>query len=121
MQKIRFSTEIASPREKVWQVMLEDASYRQWSSAFQEGSYAVTDWKEGSKARFLTPSGNGMFSKIVTHRPNEFLSIMHLGIIKDGVEVTDSDEARDWAGARENYTLHESGNRLILAVEMDVS
>ena len=121
MHRIRFSTTIAAPKEKIWQAMLEDATYRQWTSAFQEGSYAVTDWKEGSKALFLTPAGNGMLSKIVAHRPNEFLSIMHLGIVQNGVEVTDNDDAKGWAGALENYTLHESGNKSTLTIEMDVT
>ena len=121
MQRIRFSTTIAAPKERIWQAMLDDATYRQWTSAFQEGSYAITDWKEGSKALFLTPSGNGMFSKIVAHRPNEFLSITNLGILKNGVEVTDSDEAKGWAGGLENYSLHGTANRSTLTVEMDVA
>lgn len=121
MQKITFSTAIDAPRERVWQVMLADATYRKWSSAFQAGSYAVTDWQEGSRAQFLTPSGNGMFSKIVAHRRNEFLSIKHLGVIKNGVEDTDSNDAKSWAGAMENYTLREYGNKSVLTIEMDIT
>ena len=75
MTKLTFSTTIAAPRELVWGTMLEDATYRNWTSAFQEGSYAVTDWKPGSKALFLAPDGTGMVSRIAEHRPNEFLSI----------------------------------------------
>src|SRR6266571_3789932 len=119
MHKIRFSMTIEAPKAKVWKAMLEDATYRQWTSAFQEGSYAVTDWKEGSKAQFLTPECNGMFSKIAAHRPNEFLSIMHLGTVKNGVEVKDNDEG--WAGAMENYTLREVDGRSTLTIEMDVT
>jgi Activator of Hsp90 ATPase homolog 1-like protein len=121
MHRIKVSTTIEAPRARVWRVMLEDATYRKWTSAFQEGSYAVTDWKEGSKAQFLTPEGNGMFSKIVAHRPNEFLSIMHLGTIKNGVEVKDNEDAKGWAGAMENYTLREAGGRSTLTIEMDVT
>jgi uncharacterized protein YndB with AHSA1/START domain len=121
MHRIKFSTTIAAPKEKVWRTMLEDATYRQWTSAFQEGSYAVTDWNEGSKAQFLTPEGNGMFSRIIAHRPNEFLSIMHLGTIKSGVKVEDNANAKGWAGAIENYTLHEADGRSTLTIEMDVT
>jgi uncharacterized protein YndB with AHSA1/START domain len=121
MQKVTFSTVINAPKEKVWRAMLDDATYRQWTSAFQEGSYAVTDWKEGSKALFLTPEGTGMVSRIVTHRPNEFLSIEHLGIVKNGVEDTESDEVRAWAGALEDYTLKEVAGASTLTVEMDVA
>lgn len=121
MQKLTFSTKINAPREHVWRTMLEDATYREWTSEFQEGSYAVTDWKEGSKALFLTPAGDGMVSRIAAHRPNEFLSIEHLGMVKGGVERTDSDEVKEWAGAYENYSLSEAAGGVTLTIEMDVA
>jgi hypothetical protein len=37
--------------------MWDDSTYRQWTSAFSEGSHAVSDWKEGSKVLFLSPEG----------------------------------------------------------------
>jgi uncharacterized protein YndB with AHSA1/START domain len=121
MHRLTFSITIHAPKEDVWRAMLEDATYRQWTSAFQEGSYAVTDWKQGSKALFLTPDGNGMVSRIVAHRPNEFLSIKHLGTVKNGIEDTESKEGKSWAGALENYTLREKDGASTLTVEMDVS
>lgn len=101
--------------------MLEDATYRQWTSAFCEGGYALTDWKEGSKALFLTPSGEGMVSKIAAHRPNEFLSIKHLGTVKNGVEDTNSEEAKSWGEALENYRITEANGSSTLTVEMDTT
>jgi uncharacterized protein YndB with AHSA1/START domain len=63
MQKINFSISINAPKEKVWKVLWNDDSYRKWTSAFAEGSYAVTDnWKEGTKVKFLDPKGSGMIS-----------------------------------------------------------
>lgn len=120
MRRLRFSITIKAPKGEVWRAMLEDSTYRQWTSAFQEGSHAVTDWKEGSKALFLTPAGDGMVSRIVAHRPNEFLSIKHLGTVKNGVEDTESEEGKGWAGALENYELREKGGTSTLTVEMDV-
>src|SRR5215813_6310051 len=79
MRKLTFSTTINAPKEKVWRVMLEDPTYRQWTSVFHEGSYALTDWAVGSKALFLIPEGDGMVRRIVAHRPKEFLSIEPLG------------------------------------------
>jgi uncharacterized protein YndB with AHSA1/START domain len=121
MQKLRFSTTINAPKEKIWNTMLDDATYRQWANVFHEGSYAVTDWKEGSKALFLTPERDGMVSRIVTHRPNEFISIMHLGTVKKGVEDTANEEAKAWAGAMESYSLKENTVAATLTVEMDVT
>ena len=121
MRKISFSTSITAPKEKVWRVMLEDPTYRQWTSVFHEGSYAVTDWTVGSKALFLIPEGDGMVSRIAAHRPNEFLSIEHLGTVKKGVEDTTSKEAKDWAGVHENYTIKEVNGVSTVTVEMDTS
>lgn len=121
MHRLAFSITINAPKEKVWRTMLEDATYREWTTAFQEGSYAVTDWKEGGKALFLTPAGDGMVGRIVAHRPNEFLSIKHLGTVKNSIEDTESEEAKGWAGALENYTLREQDGRSTLTVEMDVN
>lgn len=119
MEKITFSTTIDAPKEKVWRTMLEDATYRQWTAPFHEGSYAVTDWKEGSKALFLGPTGEGMVSRIATHRPNEYLSIEHLGVVKNGVEDTASADVKNWAGAHENYKVEEKNGSSKLTIEMD--
>ena len=121
MTKLKYSTSINAPKEIVWRTMLEDETYRKWTSAFQEGSYAVTDWKPGSKALFLAPDGSGMVSRIAEHRPNEFLSLEHQGIVKNGVEDTTSAEVKKWAGARENYTLREDAGRVTLTIEMDTA
>ena len=122
MQKINFSTDINAPKEKVWQTLWDDANYRKWTSAFTEGSHAVTDnWKEGSEVKFLDPKGSGMVSKVAANRPNEFMSFEHLGEIKDGVEDRDSEKVKEWAGAKENYTLKETGGVTKLDIEMDIS
>lgn len=116
MQKLRFTANINAPREKVWKVLWEDATYRVWTAPFAEGSYAITDWKQGSKALFLSPTGEGMVSRIEESRENEFMSIKHLGTVKDGVEDTTSEKVKQWAGGLENYTLNatETGTDLIV-------
>jgi hypothetical protein len=103
----------------VWQVLFDDYTYREWTAEFMPGSYAETDWKEGSKALFLGPGRNGMVSRIAKSNPYEYLSIDHLGIIKDGVEDTTSEETKKWSGAHENYTLRQSGNGTELNIDMD--
>src|SRR5215217_2459150 len=107
MEKIKFSTSINAPKEKVWDTLWDDSNYRKWTSVFSESSHAVTDWKEGSKILFLDGKGEGMVSKVETNRPHEFMSFKHLGIVKKGIEDTSSDEAKSFSGAMENYTLKE--------------
>jgi hypothetical protein len=120
MKKLNFSAHINASREKVWNVLWDDTTYRAWTSAFAEGCYAQTDnWKVGSKVLFLGPTGDGMVSMVAQNKPNEYMSFKHLGEVKEGLEDTSSDRAKGWAGAMENYTLKEENGRTTLAVEMD--
>jgi hypothetical protein len=122
MQKLNFSTSINAPKEKVWQTLWDDANYRKWTSAFTEGSYAETDnWKEGTDVKFLDPKGSGMISRVAANRPNEYMSFEHFGEIKDGVEDRTSEKVKEWAGAKENYTLKEANGVTTLAIDMDIT
>lgn len=116
MSKLKFPVSINAPKEKVWEKLWEDKNYRTWTAAFMEGSYAESDWKEGSKIKFLTPKGEGMFSVIETLVPNKQMTFKHLGEIKDGVE-----EPKDWGDARESYHLEEKNGVTHLDVEVDVA
>ncbi|HEV7781935.1 MAG TPA: SRPBCC domain-containing protein, partial [Chitinophagaceae bacterium] len=121
MEKLKFSATINAPKEKVWKTLWDDASYREWTSAFMEGSYAETDnWKEGSKVLFLSPGGNGMVSRVAANRENEFMSFEHLGEVKGGVEDTTSDAVKQWSGSHENYTLKDNNGKTDILVEMDI-
>ena len=121
MQKINFSTKINATKEKVWKILWDDETYRKWTSVFTPGSYAESDWKEGSKILFLDGNGSGMVSKIETNRPNEFISFKHLGEVKNGVEDTESDKVKGWAGAHENYTLKQVNGITELSVDIDMN
>jgi hypothetical protein len=121
MEKIHFSMLIDATPEKIWKVLWTDETYRKWSSAFAEGSYAETDWKQGSKALFTDGKGSGMVSRIAENRPNEYMSIEHLGMLKDGVEDTTSDDVKAWAGAHENYTLKKVNGKTELTVDMEIT
>lgn len=126
MQKLHLSVFINASPEKVWDTMLNDATYRQWTSAFAEGSHYKGDWQQGSKILFLGPGRDGegecgMVSRIKECRLHEFVSIEHLGEVKNGVEILDGDIAKSWAGALENYTFNAKDGATDLVIEMDIS
>lgn len=125
MEKLHFTTQINAPREKVWNTMLEDASYREWTAAFNPGSYYKGDWSEGSKILFLGPNPEngqegGMVSRVAENRLHEFVSIEHLGIYSNGIEDTTSEEARKWAPAFENYTFIDKDGGTELQIDLDI-
>ncbi len=123
MERLHFSVVIDAPKEKVWNTMLEDETYRIWTQEFCPGSHYVGDWSEGSKILFLGPGENGemggMVSRIKESRPFEYVSIEHIGAVQGGKEDTTSEGARDWAGALENYTFKDIGGKTEVLVEMD--
>jgi hypothetical protein len=125
MEKLRQKVFINASRARVWDVMLADDTYREWTSAFHPGSYYKGDWSEGSKILFLGPGDDGggeggMVSRIRENRPHEFISVEHLGIVHNGVEDTESDAAKAWAPAYENYTFADSNGGTELTIEMDI-
>ena len=121
MERKIFEAMINATPQKVWEILWNDETYRQWTAVFAEGSNAKTDWKTGSKVLFLDGQGNGMVSTIDENRAPEFMSIRHLGVIKNGTEDTTSEEVKKWAGAMENYELSAIDGRTHLKVAMDVA
>lgn len=121
MKKHEFKTIINAPKEKVWKTLWDDKTYREWTSAFSEGSRAETDWKKGSKVLFLNSEGAGMVAQIADNKPNEYMSIKHLGFYKDGMEDTSSEEVKKWQGAMENYTLRSVDGKTEVIVDMDIT
>ena len=120
MKTLHFSQHIQAPRALVWQRMLDDASYRQWTTPFCEGSYYEGSWQQGQPMRFLSPGGDGMVAVIAENRLHELLSIKHLGVIHKGVEDTSSDEVKRWAPAYETYSFRDAdADATELTVTMD--
>lgn len=124
MEKTHFSILINATTEKVWNTMLEDTTYRQWTTAFHEGSYYEGSWKKGSEIRFLGPDKEGklggMYSRIKENIPYQFISIEHLGFITNGLVDTTSEEVKKWAPSFENYTFTPKGNQTELQVEIQI-
>jgi uncharacterized protein YndB with AHSA1/START domain len=121
MKKLHFAITIDAKREAVWDAMLAPETYKVWTAEFFEGSYFEGSWNQGERIRFLAPDGGGLSSIIAENRPYEFISIKHLGQIKDGVEDTDSEEVRSWAPSFEDYSFSEVGSSTEVKVAIDVT
>lgn len=118
---LHFSKTIDASREKVWDTLLDADSFTAWTAPFMEGSYYEGSWDKGAQIRFLAPDGTGMSSVIVENRPQEFISIKHVGEVKNGVDDLDSDSVRKWAPAFENYTLKGNGGATEIGIDVDVT
>src|SRR5688572_4142348 len=117
LKKANFSTTINASKERVWNALWDNENYKKWTSAFSEGSSAVTDWNEGSKIHFLDGKGMGMYSIIHKKVPGEIMSFKHIGEIKDGVEQPLDEKTEAWSGGLETYTLNEADGKTTVHVE----
>ncbi len=121
-----YSIHISAPKEKVWDTMLCLDTYPEWTSVFNEGGRYEGSWDQGSKMLFIGPDPEtgkegGMVSRIKENRLYEFISIEHLGIMKNGIEDTTSEEAKKFAPAYENYTFTEQDGVTLVSVDIDVA
>jgi uncharacterized protein YndB with AHSA1/START domain len=120
MKTLTFTTTIKAPVQKVWDTMLQDATYREWTKVFNEhGSFFEGKMEKGAEIRFLGPDADGklggMMSRVKELDPQRFISFEHYGQIQNGVEDTTSDQVKAWAGSYENYTFSQQpdGNTLL--------
>jgi uncharacterized protein YndB with AHSA1/START domain len=119
-QTIEKSIDINAPKERVWDVLLNDKFTRIWYSEFSEGAYAETDWKVGSKALFLDKKQCGIVGKVIANKPYEVISIEYEGIVMDGVEDYESADAKQVKGALETYHLSEKNGVTRVSIECDM-
>lgn len=127
MKKMHYSVLVNAPREKVFKTMLDEATYREWTSAFSPGGYYVGDWSEGSTMRFIgsdpdhpeDTTESGMITRVAKNVPNEFISLESVGVIMNGVEDTTSEMVQQWKGALEEYTFKDVDGGTELSVDQD--
>lgn len=118
MKKYQYTIEINAHKKKVWQIMLSPQGYQEWTKPFSEGSYFDGSWQKGEKIKFLLPNGQGTVAEIAENEPYEFVSINHLGTVKEGVEDMESPESKAWAQSKENYSLSEKNG--VTKVKIDI-
>lgn len=119
MKKLQFNISIQASAERVWQVLWNDTTYRQWASVFCEGTHAISTWKEGDTIQFLSPSGEGIHSRIHQMDVNKYMAFKHLGILKEFKEQPEDAETAKWSGAMETYLLTKANGQTTLTAEMD--
>lgn len=125
MQKLRHSIVIKAPRAKVWETMLGKDTYEMWTTVFEPTSTFEGSWEQGSEIRFIgidaeTKEKKGMYSKIAESRLHEYVSIEHLGFIAGDVIDTESEEAKKWTPAFENYTFTDVEEGTEVTVDQDI-
>ena len=122
MKSIKFKTNIAVSRQKVWDTMLAPVTYKEWVNAAWPGSYYEGEWKEGQTLRFITPDGSGTLALLIEHKPYRYSFAKHIAVLTPGgIEDRDSEIAKGWIGTTESYTFTEQNDGTVLEVVLTVN
>jgi uncharacterized protein YndB with AHSA1/START domain len=118
MTELKFSIEINASKQRVWETMWQDETFRQWASIIDPGTYMVGELEEGGEIQFISAeNGYGVTSLVEKLRPSEFLQLRHDA---DTQEVGRKEREKQWTGGKESYSLEEKDGITTLTVAFDV-
>ena len=118
MKKQHFSIKIKAPKEKVWQTLFDDKTFRDWGSIIDEGQYMVGELAQGNEVQFISSvSGFGVTSVIEKLIPHEYVAFKQ---IADTMDSGEQEREKEWTGGMESYELVEKNGITNLIVKIDV-
>lgn len=118
MKEMQFSIDINATKEKVWNTLWQDETFRQWASIIDPGTYMVGTLKEGEAVQFISAeNGYGVTSLVEKVVPNEFLLLRHQA---DTQDTGQKERPKEWTGGAESYTLAEKDGITTLTVVFGV-
>lgn len=118
MEELKFSINISATREKVWETLWNDSTFRDWASIIDEGTYLEGDLVEGGDVQFISSvNGYGVTSLIEKLVPYEFILFRHRS---DTMDSGQQSRERQWTGGKESYSLIEIDGFTKLTLRSDV-
>ena len=117
MEEMRFSIDITASREKVWDTLWQDKTFRQWAGIIDPGTHMVGNLREGNEVQYISGNGYGVTSLVEKLTANEFLLLRHSADTQDEGKRK---RAKEWTGGVESYRLAEKDGTTTLTVAFDV-
>jgi uncharacterized protein YndB with AHSA1/START domain len=120
MEHLEYKIVISAPAKKVWETMLQEATYKQWVAKSWPGSSYEGKWAKGEKIRFIGPDGSGTLAELVELKPYESVVARHIAVLNPGgVEDRTSEVAKGWIGITEAYRFAEHLDKTTLTVSIE--
>lgn len=115
---MQFSIEINSPKDKVWNTLWQDETFRQWAHLIDPETYLVGELQEGNEIQFISAAnGYGVTSLVEKLVENELLQLRHSA---DTQETGQRERDNQWTGSTETYTLTEKDGITTLTITFGV-
>ncbi len=117
MKEMQFVIEIQAPKQKIWDVMWQDATFREWAGLIDPGTHIVGELTEGNEIQFISGNGYGVTSLVEKLIAGEFMQFRHSA---DTQNSGTEERAKEWTGGKETYTLTEANGVTSLTAVFDV-
>lgn len=118
MEIMQHTIKITASKNRVWRVLWNDSSFRQWAGVIDPGTYMKGELIKGSVVEFISSeNGYGVSSLVEKLVPNEYLRLRHSA---DTQDFGANDRAQEWTGGEETYELTENDGVTTLTVAFDV-
>jgi hypothetical protein len=121
MMTLSYDIVIQANAQTVWNILWDTHTYSKWTQPFSETSQMQSDWKIRGETLFQDASGNGMVATIVELEQFKKVVFKHLGVLKNGVLDSTSEDVQSWSGSLEKYFLNEQGETTTLSAEIETS
>jgi len=117
MKEMQFVVTIQASKERVWDVLWADETFRQWAGLIDPGTCMVGELKEGTEVQFISGNGYGVTSLVASVIPYEYLLLKHQADTQDtGARLRE----KEWTGGEESYTLTEQDGTTTLTTAFGV-
>ncbi|MEK7599798.1 MAG: hypothetical protein AAB462_02085 [Patescibacteria group bacterium] len=117
MNKMQFVVEINATKQKVWDTLWQDTTFRQWAGIIDPGTYMVGDLQQGNEVQYISANGFGVTSLVEKLVVGEFLLLKHRADTQDQGK---QERKKEWTGGQESYSLDEKDGTTTLTVAFDV-
>lgn len=118
MNELEFTVEINASKEKVWNTLWQDETFRQWSGLIDPGTYMKGELQLGNEVEFISAeNGYGVTSLVAEVVPTEYLLLKHQADTQDSGE---QEREKEWTGGEESYHLKEVSGVTSLTVTFSV-
>jgi uncharacterized protein YndB with AHSA1/START domain len=117
MKQMQFRFEINASKERVWDTLWQDATFRDWAGLIDPGTHMVGDLKEGNEVQYISGNGYGVTSLVEKLTPGEFLLLRHSADTQDSGK---RERTQEWTGGEESYSLAEKDGTTTLTAAFDV-